>query len=101
MLACAVLIVITVSALILTTDDATAWTTEDVNFTNDDDESGRILDSNGVFYKQRLTNTTGYASMGIVSSYWGYMSVPIAQFDDRTYIQSATVYFYAYGLTSP
>ena len=44
LLLCATLALLAALAL---SDDATAWTTHDVNFTNDGDESGSIRDSGG------------------------------------------------------
>ena len=92
----AALSVLAVTAL---ATSAAAWDTGDVNFTDGDYTSGRVYDSGPSYLKQPLVNTTGYAALYLSASYWGYMSIPIDQFDDMTYIRSASLEFYAYGLT--
>ena len=99
--ACAVLMVITISALILTTDDACAWTQSDINFTDGDYTSGRVYNFGPQYDKTPLINNSNWAGMYISNTYWGYLSIPLDQFEDNIRIRSAVVNFYAYGTTDP
>ena len=90
LLACAVLIVFTASALILTTDDASAWTTADLQPAEKEYRSAFVYTLTSEYYRGEYVFPS-YTSIPVQSGYGGYMSYPVSHLDDRTHIESASI----------
>ena len=85
---------VALATLVVVTDAASAWDTDDINTSEGDHLSAFVYYSAPNYVKYEYVTPT-YCNVALGQMNHGYMSIPVSSFDDRTFVNSASFSFIA------